>query len=81
MEFVTEKYDSLLAKGDVRDKSVAALTTQVSSLETLAPAQASLIQKLQAEVNDAEQYSTDCNLETDGLKACGNEDLKATVSD
>lgn len=81
IEFFSEKYDSVLSLVVTNGKAVKALEVEVGSLRETVSVQSSLIERLQTEVNDIEQYSRLPNLEVRGLSYTTGEDLRMVVSD
>ncbi|KAH9359722.1 hypothetical protein HPB48_002401 [Haemaphysalis longicornis] len=66
---------------DVRDSKVDTVDAQLRSLEEWVSKKASIILRLQAELNESEQYSRSCNLEIRGLPDDPNQDLAAVIAD
>lgn len=81
LDNLSRKYDTILTENDARDATVTALSTQVQDLETCVSSQASIIEQLQSDLNDSEQYSRLANLEIHCLPVTPNENLPAILTD
>lgn len=81
IDFLSTKYDTLLAAVTDNEKSVRVLQAESQTLKATVAEQSSVIERLQCEVNDAEQYSRASNLEIHGLPFNRTENLSASVRD
>lgn len=79
--FFSAKYDSLLSSVTSNEQTIRGLQSEVSSLKVNVSDQASQIQRLQLEMNDAEQYTRLPNMEIHGLPCFPNENLEKSVHD
>lgn len=81
INFLSGKYDQLLATTTANEKAVSILQAETSSLKQTVSEQASVINSLQTELNEGEQYSRLSNLEIHGMPPTAGEDLNGRVHD
>ncbi|XP_077511930.1 uncharacterized protein LOC144122431 [Amblyomma americanum] len=80
VEFFASKYDTLLATCNDAVQATKTLEQKVAFLEGTIDEQASMIDRIQWELNESEQYSRLSNLEISGLPVQPQEDLRAEVA-
>ncbi|CAN7988708.1 unnamed protein product [Ixodes hexagonus] len=81
MDFLSAKYDALLAAVAANDQAVHEVQAEVSDLRGHVHEQAKEIQALKEELNASEQYSRLPNLEIHGLPHLPREDLGVGIVD
>lgn len=81
IQFLSAKYDSVVATATANERTIHDLQSETTSLKETVSEQTRFIHSLQGELNDSEQYSRLSNLEVHGLPVIAREDLNATFSD
>ncbi|XP_075544000.1 uncharacterized protein LOC142578506 [Dermacentor variabilis] len=75
IDFLSSKYDSVLATVATNQNELADLRSQVQSLSSTVVSQTQVIDRMSGEINDLEQYGRRCNFEIHGLPVKSDENL------
>lgn len=81
IDFLSNKYDSLLQKASANEQTIREMETETASLKATVSEHALAINRLREELNEAEQYSRLPNLEISGMPVLPNENLIERVGD
>lgn len=79
--FLSAKYDSVLSTATNNAAAINELRSETTSLKTVVTEQSQIIEHLQEELNDSEQYSRLSNIEIHGLPQSPTENLVSVVSE
>lgn len=81
IDFLSEKYDSVLSTLTVNQTEMSQLKAEVESLSATVARQTDILDKTTLQINELEQYGRRCNLVIHGLPLKPNEDLKSFMCD